>query len=119
MNYKFTLSYLGTRYHGWQRQLNAVTIQSTLEDTLSRLTGEKVHLIGCGRTDAGVPARNYVANGMVNTSIPEDKLPLALNANLPEDIANGSLYFCSPEADRVTGVLLNIDGGWASGYCRG
>lgn len=39
--------------------------------------------------------------------------------NVPENIANGSLYLCSPEADRVTGVLLNIDGGWASGYCRG
>jgi len=85
-NYKFTLSYLGTKYHGWQRQLNAVTIQATLEDTLSRLTGEKVHLVGCGRTDAGVHARNYVANGMITTSIPEEKLPLALNVNLPEDI---------------------------------
>ncbi len=39
--------------------------------------------------------------------------------NLPEDIANGSLFLCSPEADRITGVLLNPDGGWAAGYCRG
>lgn len=39
--------------------------------------------------------------------------------NIPDDMGNAFLYFCSPEAERVTGVLLNVDGGWASGYCKG
>lgn len=63
-----------------------MTIQGILEDTISSLVGEKTSLIGCGRTDAGVHARNYVANGRFSTSIPPEKLPLALNVRLPEDI---------------------------------
>ncbi len=86
-NYKLTLSYIGTNYHGWQRQLNAFTIQAILEYALGKLTGEKVHVIGCGRTDAGVHARNYVANVFLNTTITVEKLPLALNAFIPDDIS--------------------------------
>ena len=45
-------------------------------------------------------------------------VPLA-KPNSPEDMAYGALYLCSSEAERVTGVLLNVDSGWAAGYCRG
>ena len=57
-----TLRYDGTAYHGWQVQKNAVTVCGTLEKALGEITGERVHLTGCGRTDAGVHAEYYVAN---------------------------------------------------------
>ena len=87
MNIKLTLNYMGTAYHGWQRQANAVTVQQTLEEAFASLTGERSPFIGCGRTDAGVHARGYVANTRAVTGIPMDKLPLALNARLPRDIS--------------------------------
>ena len=87
MNIRLTLHYMGTAYHGWQRQQNAVTVQQTLEDAFASLTGVHTPFIGCGRTDAGVHARGYVANTHAQTGIPMEKLPLALNARLPRDIS--------------------------------
>lgn len=81
------LSYDGANYHGWQRQKNNMTVQEALEDALSRLYKEEIHVIGCGRTDAGVHARKYLANFRTEGHIPLDRLPLAVNARLPHDIA--------------------------------
>ena len=83
------LGYDGTAYHGWQRQKNAATVQETLEGALSRLYKEEIHVIGCGRTDAGVHARKYLANYRVRGAvhIPAERLPMALNALLPWDIS--------------------------------
>ena len=81
------LGYDGAAYHGWQRQKNAATVQETLENALSRLYKRKITAIGCGRTDAGVHARKYLANFRTEGSIPTERLPLALNALLPPDIA--------------------------------
>jgi len=86
VNVLLTLDYMGTAYHGWQRQSNARTVQATLEDALESLIGAHVPIIGCGRTDAGVHARGYTANFRADTTIPLDRLPLALNAQLPDDI---------------------------------
>lgn len=86
-NVALRLSYLGTNYHGWQYQNNAMTIQQALQEALAKATGCQVSLSGVGRTDAGVHARAYVANSPMRTSIPLDKLPLAVNAYLPEDIS--------------------------------
>jgi len=62
-NIKLTLTYDGTRYKGWQKQKEEDnTIQGKLEALLSKMTEEKIKLDGCGRTDAGVHALNYVAN---------------------------------------------------------
>ena len=61
-NIALLLEYDGTRYHGWQRQKNALSIQQVLEEALTRLTGEGVRLIASGRTDAGVHALGQVAN---------------------------------------------------------
>ena len=86
-NLKLTLCYDGTHYHGWQRQQNAVTVQQVVEQALERVVKAPVTLIGCSRTDAGVHAREYVCNAHVATSVPDDKMPYALNCILPGDIS--------------------------------
>jgi tRNA pseudouridine38-40 synthase len=86
-NIRLLLEYDGTRYHGWQRQLDAVTIQEVLEAAIARLTGEAVALIGSGRTDAGVHARGQVANFRTGSAIPLKAFHQGLNSLLPRDIA--------------------------------
>jgi tRNA pseudouridine38-40 synthase len=88
MNTALVLSYLGTGYHGWQRQNNGLTIQELLERAVRESCGLRdVYVSGCGRTDAGVHAAFYVCNFKGEVRIPADKLPLALNARLPEAVA--------------------------------
>jgi tRNA pseudouridine38-40 synthase len=86
-NIRLLLEYDGTRYHGWQRQAEALTIQQTLEEALARLTRTKVTLIGSGRTDAGVHALGQVANFRANSVIPLKAFHDGLNSMLPPDIA--------------------------------
>lgn len=83
---RLTLRYDGTAYHGWQVQKNAVTVCETLQKAIEKITGAPVHLTGCGRTDAGVHAKCYVANFRTSSTIPVDRLPYALNTHLPVDI---------------------------------
>ena len=85
-NIKLTLQYDGCAYHGWQTQENAVTVQETVEKSIKKLTGVRSQLVGCGRTDTGVHAENYICNFKSETAIPCDKLPYALNTHLPSDI---------------------------------
>ncbi|MCR4410014.1 MAG: tRNA pseudouridine(38-40) synthase TruA [Candidatus Saccharicenans sp.] len=85
-NFKLTISYDGTDYHGWQRQPNRVTIQGKLEDVLMRILGEKINLQAAGRTDAGVHALGQVASFRANCRLGEAELLRALNAMLPFDI---------------------------------
>ena len=85
-NIALKLMYNGTAYHGWQVQKNAATVCETLEKSLAQITGERVHLTGCGRTDAGVHAEHYVANFRTESRIPLDRLPFAINTHTPEDI---------------------------------
>lgn len=86
MNIKITIEYDGTRYHGWQRQNNVITIQETIENAINKVTGENIKLIGSGRTDAKVHAKAQVANFKTNTHIPVERLPYAINSQLPKDI---------------------------------
>lgn len=86
-NIKLLVEYDGTRYHGWQRQANAPTIQQTLEEGIARVVGHEVTLFGSGRTDAGVHALGQVANFHTSASIAAERLPHAINANVPDDIA--------------------------------
>lgn len=84
--YKLTLCYDGTGYHGWQRQLNGITVQEKVEDVLFNLLKHKTVVHGCSRTDAGVHAKEFVCSFDADMSIPCDKLPYAMNAHLPDDI---------------------------------
>ncbi len=85
-NIALKLTYVGTAYHGWQMQKNAATVQETLEAALSSVVGHPVKCVGAGRTDAGVHARVYIANFHTSSAIPCERLPLAVNTRLPEDI---------------------------------
>ena len=85
-NIALRLSYTGTAYHGWQVQKNAVSVAETLEAALSFVVNHPVKVTGAGRTDAGVHARTYVANFRTTSAIPLDRLPLAVNTRLPDDI---------------------------------
>ena len=85
-NIALFLTYEGTAYHGWQMQKNLATVQQTLECAVAKVVGHKVHVTGCGRTDAGVHAKCYVANFRTSSTIPSDRLPYALNTHLPIDI---------------------------------
>lgn len=78
--------YVGTAYHGWQVQKNDITVAETLEKALSTVVCHPVKAVGAGRTDAGVHAETYIANFHTTSSIPCDRIPLAVNTRLPEDI---------------------------------
>lgn len=86
-NIALRLKYDGSAYHGWQVQKTETSVAETLEKALGKVCGHPVKLVGCGRTDAGVHALRYCANFRTDCAIPTEKLPLAVNARLPGDIA--------------------------------
>ena len=86
-NIALRLQYDGTAYHGWQVQKTDITVAETLERALTKVCGEPIKVVGCGRTDAGVHAKRYCANFRTDCTIPIDRVPLAVNARLPADIA--------------------------------
>lgn len=81
------LEYDGSRYRGFQWQPHAPTIQSALELSIEKLTGESVRVAGAGRTDTGVHARGQVATFLTSSAFPPETLRQALNHHLPEDIS--------------------------------
>lgn len=87
MNYRylFHIAYKGSNYRGWQKQINAVSIQETIENVLSKFLKERIHCIGCGRTDAGVHASQYYFHIDASNEIDKDLL-YAFNKILPHDI---------------------------------
>ena len=91
-NIALKLMYNGTAYHGWQVQKDLPTVAETLEKALSSVCGGRVKVTGCGRTDAGVHAERYVANFRTDSRIPCERLPLAVNTRLPEDIAVAAAF---------------------------
>lgn len=81
-----TLEYEGTRYSGWQRQLNGPSIQEEVEKALAKTLGQPVGIIGASRTDAGVHALGQRAHFDTDSRIPPAKWPFVLNTLLPRDI---------------------------------
>lgn len=87
MRYFIHLGFDGSSYRGWQRQKNTPnTVQEIVEQTLSRIFKKAVSAYGCGRTDAGVHASQYVIQINLNEA-PEFDLKFRLNKSLPDDIA--------------------------------
>lgn len=85
-NWKLTLTYDGTAYHGWQIQPGLPTIQGELQAALGRILGESPLPQGSGRTDAGVHALGQVASFPLKAPIPAENLGRALNRTLPAAI---------------------------------
>ncbi len=86
-NYKMILSYDGTRFYGWEHQPTTdMTIQGKMESVLSLMVQSEVEVIGCGRTDAGVHAKNMVCNAHFDTQLNTDEIRDYLNRYLPDDI---------------------------------
>jgi tRNA pseudouridine38-40 synthase len=85
-NFKMIVEYDGTAYCGWQRQENGITIQQVLEEAIQLITGEKVAVIGSGRTDAGVHALNQVGHFKSNSLLPINSIYRGMNSVLPPDI---------------------------------
>ncbi len=82
-----TLEYVGTHYHGWQIQENAVTIQQVLEEKTGMILNENVRLVGAGRTDSGVHALGQVAHFKTENPLYVKKIFNGLNSLLPWDIS--------------------------------
>lgn len=87
MRYFIEFSYNGKNYCGWQSQPNAVTVQEVLEKSLSTLLRQKIEVVGAGRTDSGVHARQMFAHFDTEQIFENENLVHKLNAFLPKDIA--------------------------------
>ncbi|ALM09220.1 pseudouridine synthase [Sediminicola sp. YIK13] len=92
MRYFVAFSYFGKSYHGWQKQPNALTVQQVLEETFSTLLRQPVELMGAGRTDAGVHARQMYAHFEVDEIVDKEELCYRMNSFLPDDIAISGIY---------------------------
>ncbi len=91
-NLRISIEYDGTRYRGWQKQKDGVsTVQEKIENVLSKMTGEDVQVIGCGRTDSGVHAENYIANFHTDCNLTIEDMLNYLYEFLPEDIVVKSM----------------------------
>ena len=83
---KLTIEYDGTQFSGWQIQPSCRTVQEVIEQGLQQLTGEKIHITGSGRTDAGVHALGQVASFHTNGNLPLKAYKNGLNSHIPEDV---------------------------------
>lgn len=86
-NVKIIMAYRGTKYHGFQRQENAVSIQQVVEEALEKVLNEKITIYGCSRTDAGVHAEEYCFNFYTQKTVPCRGILLGTNQFLPDDIS--------------------------------
>lgn len=85
-NLLLTISYMGTNYHGFQVQQNAVTVSQVLQSAIEKILNHKIELKGCSRTDTGVHANKYCLSFKTDKNILCLNLVRALNTLLPDDI---------------------------------
>jgi len=98
LRYFIQLSYNGSAYHGWQIQPNAVTVQETIQDALSKLLNTNISITGAGRTDTGVHAFQMFAHFDVDETLDTENLTFKLNSFLPKDIAIQSIFQVNADA---------------------
>ncbi|MDR2527498.1 MAG: tRNA pseudouridine(38-40) synthase TruA [Synergistaceae bacterium] len=87
MRYAARVAYVGTRYAGWQRQVEALGVQQVLEEALQRLSRKPVKVVGAGRTDSGVHAVGQVASFDMDREWEPGRLTIAANFYLPPDVS--------------------------------
>lgn len=98
MRYFLDISYNGTNYHGWQIQNNAPTVQAEIEYALSKLLGETVAIMGSGRTDTGVHAKQQVAHFDTEKLVDLGQLKFKLNSFLSPNVAINDIVEVNSEA---------------------
>ena len=92
MRFFIELSYNGKAYHGWQYQPNAISVEEVVEDGLSKLLKTKIDIIGAGRTDAGVHAKQMFAHFNYAAGFDSEQIIYKLNAFLPNDISIQNIF---------------------------
>lgn len=98
MRYFLEIAYDGTRFHGWQVQPNALTVQEVLEDCLSKVLRELISTTGSGRTDTGVHASQQFVHFDTDQQLDPQHIVFRLNRILPADISIRDLYVVPEEA---------------------
>lgn len=88
----FKIDYNGKNYCGWQRQNGQISVQQVVETATSTLLNRRVEIVGCGRTDSGVHAENFVCNFEIGIKDLDKLSKRALNSILPNDIAISKIY---------------------------
>lgn len=96
-NVRVLLAYDGSLFFGWQRQEGFDSVQQGLEEALLALCGERIAVVGAGRTDTGVHALGQVASFHVETRLPDERLLFALNAHLPAGLVARALETCADD----------------------
>ena len=94
MRYFIELSYNGKKYHGWQNQPNAISVQEVIEKSLSTLLRSEIAIVGAGRTDAGVHAKQMYAHFDTDISFDPLEITYKLNSFLPKDLAIQHIIPC-------------------------
>lgn len=98
MRFFIDLSYDGKPFHGWQKQPNALGIQEVIETYLNKIFGEKINLVGAGRTDTGVHARQLIAHFDYDKTFGIQNLIYRLNRMLPAAIVINDIYKVNSDA---------------------
>jgi tRNA pseudouridine38-40 synthase len=98
LRYFIKLAYKGTHYHGWQSQPNATSVQETLGKAVSVVLNSEVNLMGAGRTDTGVHAKEMYAHFDFETPFDTENIVHKLNSYLPKDIVVYAIIPVSSEA---------------------
>ncbi|MDP2423062.1 MAG: tRNA pseudouridine(38-40) synthase TruA [Bacteroidales bacterium] len=97
--YFIRLAFDGTNYHGWQLQLNGLSIQQVLNEKLTAILQQPIMAIGAGRTDAGVHAKEFYTHFDSNEMLKVERcnqLVFQLNGFLPKDIAVFEIFEVKP-----------------------
>lgn len=95
MRYFAELAYHGARYNGWQKQAGQSSVQGTIEQAFSTILGTGIEVVGCGRTDAGVHARQYFLHFDFAGNFPKT-FSRRVNKFLPADIAVFRIFEVAP-----------------------
>jgi len=96
--YFIKLAYNGTNYHGWQIQENAHTVQAEINEKLSLILGKEINVVGCGRTDTGVHAREFYAHLEIEKlKLKLSDLTFKLDRFLPGDIVIQKIFKVAPD----------------------
>ena len=98
MRFFIQFSYLGKAYHGWQNQPNALTVQEVLENAMSKILNSPISVMGAGRTDTGVHAKEMYAHFDIEQLTKTPELLFRLNSYLPNDIAVQRIFEVKDDA---------------------